>query len=132
MNVAPRLACQQCKQRKLRCDKGTPCSACRAAGLICQVVQRARLPRGKSGQSRKQKQTLESRLRQLETLVEQHNGVRNEVTVPIRSANFERVRVLHFHRPAQTAQVLQLMNSRSWLRISGLLYPRAFLVYARY
>ncbi|KAH6625535.1 hypothetical protein C7974DRAFT_202685 [Boeremia exigua] len=72
MDPAPRLACQQCKQRKLRCDKGSPCNACRNAGLVCQVVQRARLPRGKSGKKQTQKQSLESRLKQLETYINQH------------------------------------------------------------
>ncbi|KAJ8115101.1 hypothetical protein OPT61_g3182 [Boeremia exigua] len=73
MNAAPRLACQQCKQRKLRCDKGSPCTACRTAGLACQVVQRARLPRGKSAKNRKQRQSLDGRIKQLEALLEQHN-----------------------------------------------------------
>jgi hypothetical protein len=79
MDPAPRLACQQCKQRKLRCDKGSPCNACRAAGLVCQVVQRARLPRGKSahgGKKQMQKQSLETRLKQLEALLDQHTKVK--------------------------------------------------------
>lgn len=76
MDPAPRLACQQCKQRKLRCDKGSPCNSCSAAGLACQIVQRARLPRGKSGAKQTQEQSLEARLKQLEALFDQRTKVK--------------------------------------------------------
>ena len=46
---APRLSCEQCKHRKVRCDKNTPCSSCQANCLQCVSVQRARLPRGRTG-----------------------------------------------------------------------------------
>lgn len=79
VQITPRLACQQCKQRKLRCDKGAPCTACRNADLTCQSVQRARLPRGKSGRTRIQKPTLEDRVTKLESLLEQHNEVHSPI-----------------------------------------------------
>nr|POE65101.1 c6 finger domain transcription factor nscr [Quercus suber] len=46
------LSCEQCQRRKTKCDKTTPCCACRKAGLHCTSVQRHRLPRGRSGNSR--------------------------------------------------------------------------------
>ena len=71
MDPPPRLSCQQCKQRKIRCDKGAPCSACKNAGLNCHTVQRARLPRGKSAKARSQSKMLETRLARIESLLEQ-------------------------------------------------------------
>jgi hypothetical protein len=65
----PRLACEQCKRRKLRCDKASPCTACADAGLECRTVQRARLPRGKSGRARSQNNKLENRVARIEKLL---------------------------------------------------------------
>ncbi|GLA09612.1 hypothetical protein AnigIFM60653_011943 [Aspergillus niger] len=42
------LACETCKRRKVKCDKLRPCSNCRKAGIHCIVVERPRLPRGRS------------------------------------------------------------------------------------
>jgi hypothetical protein len=75
MDPPPRLACQQCKQRKIRCDKGAPCSACKNAGRNCHTVQRARLPRGKSAKARSQNKMLETRLSRIEDLLEQQARV---------------------------------------------------------
>lgn len=71
MDPKPRLACQRCKQKKLRCDKGAPCSACRTSDHVCHAVQRARLPRGKSGTTRSHKKLLETRVARIEALLEQ-------------------------------------------------------------
>jgi hypothetical protein len=71
MDPPPRLACQQCKSRKIKCDKGAPCSACRSVGLSCHTVQRARLPRGKSAKARSHNKTLEARVARIENLLEQ-------------------------------------------------------------
>jgi hypothetical protein len=71
MEPAPRLACQRCKQKKLKCDKGTPCSACRKADLVCHAVQRIRLPRGKSGTTKTHNKLLETRVARIEALLEQ-------------------------------------------------------------
>ena len=71
-----RLSCDECRQRKTKCDKGSPCSACKHAGTNCTTVQRARHPRGRSGNTKK-KTVLESRVAQLEDLVKQL-GVRFE------------------------------------------------------
>jgi hypothetical protein len=78
MLSAPRLACEQCKRRKTRCNKGSPCSACKNAGLHCHTVQRARLPRGKSGKTRSQQnRVLEDRVVRLENLLAQQTGPRS-------------------------------------------------------
>ncbi|GAB7365685.1 hypothetical protein MBLNU230_g7025t1 [Neophaeotheca triangularis] len=66
---AARLSCQQCAQRKTRCDKNLPCSACRKAGLGCVAVNRQRLPRGKSGHAKRKDSLLKARIDRLEALV---------------------------------------------------------------
>jgi hypothetical protein len=71
MTVPPRLACEQCRSRKVRCNKASPCSACRAAGLQCHTVQRARLPRGKSGKGCAHNSKLEERVARIESLLAQ-------------------------------------------------------------
>ena len=70
----PQLNCKQCHIRKSRCDKQNPCSACRRAGISCDVVQRARLPRGRSGKT-KGTATLESRVVRLEALIHRYHQV---------------------------------------------------------
>lgn len=47
------LTCETCKRRKIKCDKLRPCTACRNAGTVCVPVERARLPRGRSGGRKK-------------------------------------------------------------------------------
>jgi hypothetical protein len=71
MIPAPRLACEQCKRRKIRCNKGSPCLACKNADLQCHTVQRARLPRGKSSKSRAHNSQLEDRVARIESLLVQ-------------------------------------------------------------
>jgi hypothetical protein len=71
MNPAPRLTCQQCKSRKIRCDKKAPCSACESAQLSCNVVQRRRLPRGRTGKATRKATLLEDRVSRIEKLLEQ-------------------------------------------------------------
>ncbi|RAH79309.1 hypothetical protein BO86DRAFT_457926 [Aspergillus japonicus CBS 114.51] len=44
-----RLSCETCRQRKVKCDKLDPCTNCRRLGTRCVPVERARLPRGRSG-----------------------------------------------------------------------------------
>lgn len=66
---AVQLSCEQCKIRKTKCDKRSPCSACKAGDLACTPVQRARLPRGKTGKIRSKNAALEDKLVRLENLV---------------------------------------------------------------
>ncbi|KAF7590310.1 hypothetical protein BBP40_003003 [Aspergillus hancockii] len=44
-----RLSCELCRQRKVKCDKLDPCTNCQRFGVACVPVERARLPRGRSG-----------------------------------------------------------------------------------
>ncbi|KAE8149832.1 fungal-specific transcription factor domain-containing protein [Aspergillus avenaceus] len=44
-----RLSCELCRQRKVKCDKLNPCTNCQRFGAVCIPVERARLPRGRSG-----------------------------------------------------------------------------------
>ncbi|PYH45062.1 Zn(II)2Cys6 transcription factor [Aspergillus saccharolyticus JOP 1030-1] len=44
-----RLSCETCRQRKVKCDKLDPCTNCQRLGTRCVPVERARLPRGRSG-----------------------------------------------------------------------------------
>ena len=88
MDPIPRLACQQCKQRKIKCDKGAPCSACRNAGLSCHAIQRARLPRGKTAKSRSANTNMETRITRIERLLQEykkviHSSIRDEVATNI-------------------------------------------------
>lgn len=43
-----RLTCEACCQRKVKCDKLSPCTSCQRLGLVCVPVERARLPRGRA------------------------------------------------------------------------------------
>ena len=52
-----RLTCEACRQRKVKCDKLSPCTSCQRLGLVCVSVERARLPRGRT---RKPEQTVDS------------------------------------------------------------------------
>lgn len=70
----PQLSCKQCQSRKSKCNKQTPCSACQKAGTQCDVVQRARFPRGRSGKTKDKTAALEPRIARLEALVHQHNA----------------------------------------------------------
>ncbi|KAL6233937.1 hypothetical protein BDW75DRAFT_176375 [Aspergillus navahoensis] len=40
-----RRACDQCRQRKIRCDKRTPCSNCRTSKIICSSTGAGQKPR---------------------------------------------------------------------------------------
>lgn len=42
----PRLTCELCRTRKVKCDKANPCNNCVSVGVVCVPVHRPRLPRG--------------------------------------------------------------------------------------
>lgn len=80
-NPTPRLSCGQCRQRKKKCDKGSPCSACKTAGVRCDVIQRLRLPRGKTaGGATHKSAKLEHRVARIEELLHQANVISAEVS----------------------------------------------------
>ena len=67
-------SCELCQRRKVRCDKGNPCSTCRRAGVKCEVPNRQRLPRGRNGGRRKGDTDLKARIAKLENLVSSLGG----------------------------------------------------------
>ena len=67
MEQVPKLTCERCKRRKIRCDKGNPCSSCKDSNTTCHFVQRARLPRGRTAKPKKN--ILEERISRLESLL---------------------------------------------------------------
>ncbi|KAH7065750.1 hypothetical protein BKA63DRAFT_496355 [Paraphoma chrysanthemicola] len=83
----PRLACEQCKRRKIRCNKSSPCLACRNAGLDCHAVERARLPRGKSGKARTQNRMLETRISRIEEMLAQQAEVADTSSSVLRTTS---------------------------------------------
>lgn len=70
MDILPvPLSCEQCRRRKTKCDKAAPCSACKNAGIACNAIQRARLPRGRSGKVQNKNAMLNARVAHMEQLV---------------------------------------------------------------
>ncbi|RDW68155.1 hypothetical protein BP6252_09551 [Coleophoma cylindrospora] len=47
-NATPRLTCESCQARKVKCDKAMPCASCQRLKIPCVPVERHRLARGKS------------------------------------------------------------------------------------
>ena len=63
------LSCEQCQQRKTKCDKAHPCGACRRASIVCTAVQRRRLPRGRTATAKGRNVELKGRIARLENLL---------------------------------------------------------------
>lgn len=69
-----RLSCEMCRRRKIKCDKLDPCSNCTRMRVTCVSVERARLPRGRSGRGAAEKRLnhdtrLGDRIARLEGLI---------------------------------------------------------------
>lgn len=69
-----RLSCETCRQRKVKCDKLNPCTNCQRLGTRCVPVERARLPRGRSGRPATERPgdqdaNLKDRVAKLETII---------------------------------------------------------------
>ncbi|OJJ46854.1 hypothetical protein ASPZODRAFT_15546 [Penicilliopsis zonata CBS 506.65] len=88
--VTPTLSCESCRQRKIKCDKLMPCSHCRKAGIICESVQRKRLPRGRY--ARNSNHRLREKIEKLETLV---NAALASAATPTSGTNLEQVQQEH-------------------------------------
>ncbi|KAK3366253.1 C6 transcription factor [Lasiosphaeria ovina] len=70
MEKVPQLSCELCRERKVKCDKLTPCTTCASAGVVCVPVRRPRLPRGRHARrSGAVDDNLKTRIRRLEALV---------------------------------------------------------------
>ncbi|PYI02376.1 putative fungal-specific transcription factor [Aspergillus sclerotiicarbonarius CBS 121057] len=67
----PGLACEECRRKRIRCDRGTPqCMACATSGVTC-VVRDSCPPRGpKKGYLK----TLQKRIEDLQTQLEKQQG----------------------------------------------------------
>ena len=63
------LTCEQCRQRKTRCDKSYPCAACQRSHLDCTLVHRHRLPRGRVGIDNPKDANLKDRVARLEKVL---------------------------------------------------------------
>ena len=68
------LSCVSCRQRKVKCDKAQPCSACQRSKIDCVFPPRLRLPRGRQGGFRARNAEIARRLNRLEGLVERLGG----------------------------------------------------------
>jgi hypothetical protein len=78
------LSCTHCRQRKIKCDKSNPCSACKRSGTDCVFPKRIRVPRGQQGvrHSKFRDNELLRRIGKLEALVEKMGG---DITTPLTS-----------------------------------------------
>lgn len=72
--AAVKLSCARCRRRKTKCDKGSPCSTCKDAGISCTGIERARLPRGPSGKVKNRNSILATRVARLENILRQVEG----------------------------------------------------------
>ncbi|KAH8693660.1 fungal-specific transcription factor domain-containing protein [Talaromyces proteolyticus] len=73
------LSCTHCRQRKIKCDKSNPCTACKRLGIDCVLPKRTRVPRGRQGRRnyKSRDDELLRRIRKLEVLVEKMGGDRH-------------------------------------------------------
>jgi hypothetical protein len=78
------LSCTHCRQRKIKCDKSNPCSACKRSGTDCIFPKRIRVPRGQQGvrHSKFRDNELLRRIGKLEALVERMRG---DISTPLTS-----------------------------------------------
>ncbi|KAK9485322.1 fungal-specific transcription factor domain-containing protein [Lipomyces starkeyi] len=76
------LSCIHCRQRKIKCDKSNPCSACNRSGTDCVFPKRIRVPRGQQGVRHSKFNELLRSIRRLEALVEKMGG---DITTPLTS-----------------------------------------------
>ena len=67
------LSCTNCRKRKVKCNKTSPCAACERSSLPCVFPNRARLPRGRTGGTKTTNVELLRRLSKLEELLEKAN-----------------------------------------------------------
>lgn len=71
------LSCTNCRKRKVKCTKTSPCAACDRSNISCIFPNRARLPRGRSitGGPKTTNLELLRRVSKLEELLEKANQV---------------------------------------------------------
>ncbi|KKA22872.1 C6 transcription factor [Rasamsonia emersonii CBS 393.64] len=67
------LQCDNCRARKIKCDKRSPCSNCRASNTVCHTANRPKEHRQRiliSSQYEKKIEAIESRLARIEGLIQ--------------------------------------------------------------
>lgn len=79
------ISCISCRQRKVKCNKVQPCSACQRSAIDCIFPQHVRRPRGRQGGSKSRSDELAHRLNRLEGLVERF-GAEHAVATSSRSS----------------------------------------------
>ncbi|CAI7644401.1 unnamed protein product [Penicillium glandicola] len=93
-----RLTCEACRQRKVKCDKSSPCTSCQRLGIVCVPVERARLPRGRTRKPERilgSDKELSERVARLEKLLkrvasERGDGLQLASTTPALSYSYTR------------------------------------------
>jgi hypothetical protein len=65
----PLASCDLCRRRKVKCDRGKPCSSCLRAGVACVSSIPPRVPRAKKVGRRKPDGEILKRIAKLENLV---------------------------------------------------------------
>ena len=68
------LSCTNCRHRKVKCDKVSPCSACRRSNIECVFPTRPFKPRGRQGGSKARNVEITKRLNRLEGLMSTLGG----------------------------------------------------------
>lgn len=85
-----RLSCEACRQRKVKCDKLSPCTSCVRLGFVCVPVERARLPRGRTRKPPERAantdKELADRVAKLEQLLRRVASERDGIPAPIPSS----------------------------------------------
>jgi len=67
----PQLSCELCRERKVKCDKLTPCTNCTKSGAECVAIHRKRLPRGRHARPHANPDDdLKKRIHRLESLID--------------------------------------------------------------
>lgn len=84
---APRIvaSCDLCRRRKVKCDRGNPCSNCLRSGATCVSSTPPRVPRGRKGGRRKPDAELLKRIAKLENLVKHLESDNDGVTPAARA-----------------------------------------------
>jgi hypothetical protein len=62
-------SCDLCRRRKIKCDRGKPCSNCLRSGVVCVSSAISRVPRRRQGGRRKPDGEILKRIAKLENLV---------------------------------------------------------------
>ena len=78
-------SCDLCRRRKVKCDRGNPCSNCLRSGATCVSSTSLRVPRGRKGGRRKPDAELLKRIAKLENLVKNLESDNDRVTPAARA-----------------------------------------------